>query len=53
MVKRTKMNIKQNIVTFFSSISEPKYTNYKTDLITSKKNVVHYFVYKSHYLVTK
>ena len=42
----------QNSVTFFSTL-EPNYTNLKTNPIKSKKNIVHYFVYKSHYLETK
>ena len=46
------MDIMQNSVTFFST-SEPNYTNLKTDPIKSKKNVVHYFVYKSHYFGNK
>ena len=46
------MDIMQNSVTFFST-AEPNYTNLKTALIKIKKNVVHYFVYKSHYLVKK
>ena len=46
------MDIMQNSVTFFST-SKPNYTNEKTDPIKSKTNVVQYFVYKSHYLVTK
>ena len=47
-VKRTRMDIMHNSVTL-----EPKYTNLKTDPINNKKNVVYYFVYMSHYLVTK
>ena len=46
------MDIMVKSVTFFST-SELKYTNYKTVPNKSKKHVVHYFVYKSHYLETK
>ena len=47
------MDIMQKIVTFYSTL-EPNYTNKKTDPIEIKKiYIVHYFVYKSLYLVTK
>ena len=46
------MDFMQNSVTFFSTL-KPKYIDLKNDWIKSKKNVVKYFVYKSHYLKTQ
>ena len=45
------MDFMQHSVTFFSTL-ELKYANFKADPNTVKY-VVHHFVYKRHYLVTK
>ena len=51
-VKRTRMDIIQKSVTFFQlwSLNTPIE---KKGLVKKNKKIVYYFVYKSHYLLTK